>query len=159
MHLFNYAKRSTKFLGIFALATICYAVVIPVPVHREKLVGSWIGFTDPPNDFYRLVLTDTAGVVAHNFTGREPILYSITSWQLGPRGELTTAITGVSTNSYPIIITGKMKSSKLDLVIRSPGQAWQHAITFYQEQLIEDRIRLLKNSMEALPEGRTKPRK
>jgi hypothetical protein len=137
---------------MFGLAMVCYGIVKSFPVQKEKLLGSWVGFTDVPNDFYRLVLSDTGGLVAYSFTGQQPILYKINSWELGPQGQLRTVITGISTNSYPIIITGEAKPWKLDLVVKSPGQDWQHNVAFYQEQLIEDRIKLLKNSMDTFRE-------
>ena len=132
---------------VIAPAIMCLAFVTPLPVDKQKLHGAWIGFTPVPNDFYRIVLTNKSGFLAYSATEREPVVYRIVSWDLGPKGELKMAAEPSSANAQAITVTGSAVPWKLDLTIRSPGRDWQHNVTCYQEQLIENRIGMLKRAM------------
>src|SRR5678816_1468946 len=106
-------------VGIIALGVLCYATVIPVPVKRPAVLGTWVGFTSLANDFYRIQLTDTNGLFAWTFVGEEPLLYRIQSWELGRKSKLKFVVRAVSKEAEPIAITGRAHPWALELVVES----------------------------------------
>jgi len=150
-------KLLVSSIGIIALGVLCYATVSPRPgpVRREVAIGTWVGFTSLANDFYRIQLTDTNGLFAHTFTGEEPDLYRIDSWELGRKSELKFVVRAISKDAEPIAITGTAHPWALELVVKSasPHKDWQRPVTLYKEDLVESRISLLKQSMKIFHEG------
>jgi hypothetical protein len=140
-----------KLLAFLIVAITCYAFVVPLPPRPEDIFGTWIGHSDTPNDFYRISLTNSGGLLAYSFTGREPLLYKVQKWELGKKSRLTLVVAPLSSNAYPIIVTGSVQLWKLDLEIRGrePAEGWRHNVACYREQLIEDRMRLLRSTMDA----------
>ena len=143
-------RRIINGVALFGFAIVCYAFVLPTPMKKEDMFGTWIGHSDVPNDFYRISLTNSGGLLAYSFTGREPLLYRIEKWELGPKHKLTTAIKPLSTNAYPILVTGTVEPWKVDIIVRGPRENWQHNVTCYRELLMEDRIKLLRTAMDAV---------
>jgi len=138
-----------KLLAFLIVAITCYAFVVPLPPRPEDIHGTWIGHSDVPNDFYRISLTNSGGLLAYSFTGREPLLYKIQKWELGAKSRLSTVIVPLSSNAFPILVTGTVQLWKLSLEIRGrdPSEGWKHEITCYREDLIEDRVNLLRSAM------------
>jgi hypothetical protein len=121
-----------------------------MPVEKRMVTGVWVGLTVEANDFYRLLLLEGgSGVLGTTFVGKEPLLYKITSWKL-KSGNLKIVVTPISTNAYPIVVDGTAVPSHITLKIKDPKGGWSRQVVLYKEQLIEDRIAMLKEAMQAI---------
>jgi hypothetical protein len=142
-------------IGIIVLGILCYATVYPGPVKRAAVPGTWVGFSSLANDFYRIQLTDSNGLFAHTFTGEKPDLFRIESWEIGRKSQLKFVVRAISKEAEPIAITGRAHPWALELVLKSasPHSDWESDVTLYKEDLIENRISLLKQSMKTFHES------
>jgi hypothetical protein len=151
-------KHIIKAAVILGLGLACYGFVLPTPAGKKDALGTWIGATPYLNDVYRIVLNENGGLVGYQFVGHEPALYRIDSWEVGPKAQLKTVITRISTNGDPITIEGHVEPSRIELVIKSPGTAWRQNVTAHREEAIENRIKVLRNSMVTLLQDKTTTR-
>src|SRR5262245_47638813 len=91
---------------VVLLGSICFSTVIEVPPTRQDIRSTWIGFTPLVNDFYRIVLRDKDGYIAHSFAGKESELYKIESWSIDSKGRLSIKTSPISKGAYQIIMRG-----------------------------------------------------
>ena len=135
---------------IFAFIAVCVAKVIPLHPNAETVRGTWVGFSPDANDFYRLELRDPDGFAASSFAGGNVKLYKIDSWSLSTSGGMVINTSPISTNAYPILVTGKAKSSQIQLTVKGPEGGWVHEIILNKEELVEKRMQILKSSMDQI---------
>src|SRR4051812_49043425 len=142
-------RKLNIILGLLLLPGCAHRPILCYPrgPAASELVGTWIGFTPEENDFFRIVLKLEGGLLAHSFVGCDPAIYKIDSWSLNNRGKLLIKTAGVSTNAYPITITGTSSGYQLSLKVSANGTAWSREVLFHNEVAMKKRIASLERAM------------
>ena len=144
-------KSFCALLALILLVSVCLARVTSAAPTRQEVIGTWLGFTDSANDFYRVILTDRGGFVGHSFARGRAELYRIESWELGPKSRLTIRTSPISTNAYHIEMEGLVTASRMQFTVSgSRKEGWRQEVPLYREEFLADQISALRRSMEGL---------
>ncbi|HTI68407.1 MAG TPA: hypothetical protein VMF06_00450 [Candidatus Limnocylindria bacterium] len=142
----------TKAIVLLGFTTGCLAMVIPRGPYPEELHGTWVGFDPGASYFYRMEIRERGGLFATSFSGQQPELYRIDSWNLGARDHLKLALIGVSTNASPLSVDGSASSGEAGTIrirIVGPRGGSPLEAVLYNERMLGARFGALKRSVES----------
>jgi hypothetical protein len=112
-------------------------------------VGTWIGFTAEANDFYRIVIKNQGGLIAHSFAGEQPEVYKIDAWSLKRPARVYIKTSGISKGARSIRIEGNVVVSHLQLKFSAADGGWWQNVAFYHENTIKSNFTSLEKSMDS----------
>lgn len=117
-----------------------------VPIHRENVVGTWIGLTADELQMIRLTLEPGGdGLIGFSFMAEEPCVFPLASWTFD-RGEIALHLDR-SPGRCPRDreFHGVVRGNALELTVR--GSGWKRTASLRKEEALADRWRRLKAAM------------
>jgi hypothetical protein len=145
-------RRTLQILALTIISCVCFARVTSFPPKASQLYGTWVGFSEEANNFYRLTLRDGQGTFAFSeaisSNSASCKIYHVDRWSVDAKGQLAMKATGLQTNYEPIALSGNAYTYMIKFALGRRGGGWQRAGILHREEVVERGLQNLKRFME-----------